>query len=64
MKATNDSPTSEDYRRVTNERDALRSIVAGAQQREAEAERIIKLLILAGHLDEDKLATARELARL
>lgn len=58
------APHPRDYRRAITERDALQSIVADAQRREAEAERTIALLLAAGHLKEDKLEQARALARL
>lgn len=49
---------------IKQERDALLSIVKGAQQRESEAERVIKLLLTAGHVNELRVDQARELAQL
>lgn len=53
----------EDYDKIKNERDVLLSIVESAQRRELEANRTIELLVLAGHVKEDRVAQARELAR-
>lgn len=49
---------------IKMERDALQSIVASAQKREAEAERTLQLLLIAGHVQEDRVEQARALARL
>jgi len=49
---------------ITQERDALLSIVEGAQRRERESERTIQLLVIAGHVKEDRVNQARELAKL
>ena len=48
---------------IKKERDALLSIVQHSQDAAKESERVIKLLIAAGIVDEDKIAQAREIAR-
>lgn len=48
---------------IKKERDALLSIVKNTQEQAKEAERVIKLLIAAGIVGEDKIARAREIAR-
>ena len=51
------------YEELERERNALFAIVEGAQKREAEAERVITLLVAAGVVTEDKIEQAREIAR-
>lgn len=51
------------YNKIKLERDALQSAIESAHKREAEAERVILLLIAIGIVDEDKIAQAREIAR-
>lgn len=55
--------TAEDHDTVLSERDMLLALVEGAQKREAEAERTLQLLILAGHVDENRVQQARKLAK-
>jgi hypothetical protein len=49
---------------IKTERDVLLQVVQGAQQREQESERTIQLLLIAGHVKEDRVNQARELAKL
>ena len=48
---------------IKNQRDALLKIEGLAQKREEESNRVIKLLVAAGLVSDDKVEQARELAR-
>lgn len=48
---------------IKNQRDCLLKIEGQAQKREEESNRVIKLLVAAGLVSEEKVEQARELAR-
>lgn len=49
---------------IKAERDALLKIEGLAQKRESESNMVIRLLVAAGLVSEEKIEQARELARL
>lgn len=53
----------EDIEQITQQRDALQSIVGGSQKREAETELTLQLLVLRGDVTQQQVDQARAFAK-